>query len=245
MPMWSSRLKSHFRANRHARRIRNSTRMFLDSFFVSGNYIKLIVKKHPIDLVLDVGANVGQFGIDLRNAGFTSKIVSFEPSLEAFCQLRENVKFFQPWDIINVALGQKDSKAELNLAENDGLSNSFLSMNELHNSIYPGSDFIATEIVQLLRLDSFDFPEKSILLKLDVQGFELEVLKGSLGILPKIRYVLLEISLVSLYTGQPTLLELLTFLDLHGYEVTEFFNFQRSRGRLIQFDLLVSRKSSD
>ena len=204
---------------------------------------------HEISLVLDVGANIGQYGKYLREAGYSGRIVSFEPLSNAYTVLKKARKKDPLWEIApRAAVGNMDGEITINVA-NNSVSSSILPMLDSHRNAAPESTYIGSETVKLYKLDTIA-PQfindtcESIFLKMDVQGFELKVLEGASGILPRIKGLQLEISLLPLYEGEPTLTEVLEKLDQLNYElyaVTPGFTDMDS-GRLLQLDCIFFRK---
>src|SRR5688572_4694911 len=130
-----------------------------------------------VDLVLDVGANIGQFAIRTRRAGYEGRIVSFEPLESAFAELGEAAGSDPDWEIRRHALGSSEGEAEINVSRNS-YSSSMLGINERHLASDPDSEYVATERIEVRRLDSIwdevSAGARQPFLKLDVQGFELE-----------------------------------------------------------------------
>jgi len=164
------------------------------------------LKKFEIDLVLDVGANYGQFASGIRQGGYFGKIVSFEPLSSAFAKLTEAQRGDLLWDVYpRCAISDREGEGVINIAGNSA-SSSLLPMLESHKLAAPHTAYIGQETVALTRLDSIT-PElfsvyKKPFLKIDTQGFEWQVLDGALNSLPYIQGVLLELSLIPLYEGQ-------------------------------------------
>ena len=204
---------------------------------------KLIVEmKAPV--LLDVGANVGQFGIDIRNSGFTGKIISFEPVNSLFEKLKETSFKFQPWDTINKALGAHIHKSEINVSKNSGLSSSLLEISQSHLEAFPGSYTDFREVVDISTLDfEVDFLQLDLsetILKIDVQGFESKVIEGGKNSIPHIKYILLELSLMQLYYSEETFLTVLNLLHDLGHEVIDIHRGICSRtGSLLQVDVIT------
>ena len=197
-----------------------------------------------IETVLDIGANVGQFGIDMRRHGFDGQIVSFEPVNETFVLLTETIKKHKPWSALPMGLGSIESELTINISGNSGLSTSLLKMGSVHLSNFPETATVATAKVLISTLDKqlevLGIDPRKILLKLDVQGYEAEVLKGASQSLAKIPLCYLEVSLVPLYEGETTFLPILNMLSEAGHEVIDVFRgLTAKNGQLLQMDILT------
>lgn len=202
-----------------------------------------ILHHHEVDLILDVGANVGQYGRYLREIGYTGKIISFEPLLSAYSQLIAASRKDPLWEIApRAAIGDRDGEITINISKNS-VSSSILPMLALHRSSAPESEYYASETVKLCKLDTIasayiNQKSQSIYLKIDVQGLETQVLEGASRILPSVKGLQLELSLVPLYEGEPLFRDMLDKLDKLGYElyaVIPGFTDMKS-GRLLQLD---------
>ena len=204
---------------------------------------------HKIDLVLDVGANTGQYAKSLREAGYSGRIISFEPLSSVYDKLKLASKKDSLWEVAQrAAIGDKDGDISINIANNTQ-SSSVLPMLESHLQAAPESEYVDSETVKLYRLDTIatqyiDDRYESIYLKIDVQGYELQVLEGSTLLLPRIKGIQLELSLVPLYEGEPVFRDMLDKLDQLEYElhaVIPGFTDTNS-GRLLQLDGIFFRK---
>ena len=174
----------------------------------------MLLDRLGIDLVLDVGANEGQYAKRLRTgANYSGRIASFEPLADPFLRLKEGSRHDPLWDVYNVGLGQRAGLLPMNVAMNS-VSSSVLGMLPRHIDAAPGSAYVGTEMVRFSTLDSLFMDvcgsAEAIFLKIDVQGLELEVLRGATQSLDRIATIQLEVSLVPLYAGQPT------FRDVYG-----------------------------
>ena len=178
-----------------------------------------------ISLVLDVGADGGQYGVRLRKSGYAGRIVSFEPRPDAFAQLEAAAGADPEWECRRLALGRSEGSAEINVSRN-AHSSSLLPMAERHRAVAPRSAYVGTEEVAVARLDSLweelNGSGDRVFLKLDTQGFELEVLAGAEDALPSVIGIEAELSLVPLYEGAPTYLELIGQLDQRGFRLAGF-----------------------
>ena len=128
-----------------------------------------------IDLVLDVGANVGQFSSELRSVGYNGILVSFEPLSAAHTALSKAADRDPKWRVHpRSAIGDHDGEIEINIAGNS-VSSSVLPMTELHSLAAEGSAYVGVESVSLRRLDSiapaYLAKARRPFLKIDTQGF--------------------------------------------------------------------------
>src|SRR5258705_13313117 len=114
---------------------------------------QLLFSQLPIDLVLDVGANTGQFVHQCRAAGYKGEIISFEPSAAAHAALLRSAEPDPLWTVADrMALGFKTGEIEINIAANS-YSSSILPMLDSHLAAAPHSTYLQKEKVPLRRLD--------------------------------------------------------------------------------------------
>jgi len=209
-----------------------------------------VINKFEINYVIDVGANVGQFASDLRFAGYKKNILSIEPIEEAYQKLLDKSKKDKFWCIYQkCCLGDKKKLIDINISENLQ-SSSILNINNLHLSNRSESRYIRAEKVQMITLDDLfnsrnDLFDKNILLKLDVQGYEDKIILGGRDSVKKTRALLLELSLVELYDGQPLWIDVINNLQTIGFEpwiLDRGFSAIDS-GRTLQIDLILLNKN--
>ena len=198
---------------------------------------------HNIDLVFDVGANIGQYAKLLRELGYSGRIVSFEPLSSAYSQLKAVSKKEPLWEIApQTAIGNQEGEITINIAGNSQ-SSSALPMLDAHLESAPESAYSGSETVKLSRLDTLakDYIKsetKSIFLKIDVQGLEKQVIEGATAILPLVKGIKLELSLVPLYEGQVLFKEMIDIVEKLGYElygIEPGFTAEKT-GRMLQMD---------
>ena len=158
---------------------------------------------HRIDIVLDVGANEGYFARSLRKVGFRGRIVSFEPGSVAYELLQRSANEDPLWSVApRAALGNQVGEVQLNVSSNDGLSSSLLPMLENLRRSAPSAAYAGSEVVPVTTLDEatcgFLSATERVFLKIDVQGYEMQVLEGAKKLLPRIVGAQLETSFVPL-----------------------------------------------
>ncbi|WP_180897460.1 FkbM family methyltransferase [Martelella soudanensis] len=181
-----------------------------------------IIERHGIDLVLDVGANVGQFAQQLRQSGYQGRIVSFEPMTSAFSELKKATEADERWTCIQSAIGEEDGFATINISENS-FSSSILKAEQWSMEVEPSIRPIAQEKVRVQRLDHvFDEvvrPSERVFLKIDTQGFELPVIRGALGALQRIALIQLEVSFKPVYADEQPVHDVLATMAGLGYRI--------------------------
>jgi FkbM family methyltransferase len=180
----------------------------------------LLIHSLGIDLVFDVGANRGQFGMELRRHGYRGRIVSFEPLGEPFAGLRRHAENDPLWDVVRVALGNESGTREMHVTANIVSSSLRDSLPRLR-TIEPRAAVERTERVDIRRLD--DLADRYLnersrpYMKVDVQGFESEVLAGAGMTIPRIVALQLELSLAPSYLGSMLAGEVVVELERMGF----------------------------
>jgi FkbM family methyltransferase len=236
-------MKKILRANSSARAFRENYLGLRNTRDSAVKRFAKICNSMEVLTVFDVGANVGQFSKDIRRHSFKAKIYSFEPVQETFIKLVSNFRNDSEWRGIKKGVGRYTGTLEINLSANAGLSTSFMEMGEQHLIDFPDSRYIGTETVEVTTIDAqisdLKIQPSKLAVKIDVQGFELEVLWGMTTYIRDIRCLLIEASLVPLYLGEPTLSEIIAFLESHNHRVVDVFRGVQSRtGQLLQVDLI-------
>ncbi|MGW1882572.1 FkbM family methyltransferase [Streptomyces sp. NPDC001970] len=164
-----------------------------------------LMLRSRVDVVLDVGANRGQYGTMLRRFGYRGRIVSFEPLHEHLQILRRRAAADRRWDVFPYALGDKNHSVTVNIAGNGGASSSVLPMLPRHAEACPESRYVDVQETEQRRLDSVwpqvTRPGQRVFLKLDVQGYEGAVLDGAGDLVGQCSGLQMEVSCVPLYEG--------------------------------------------
>jgi len=180
--------------------------------------LKALINQRGVELVVDVGANTGQFGQSLRAVGYKGEIVSFEPMQVAFAELETNSGDDARWQVRKLALGGTAGELEINIAANS-YSSSLLPMEQAHLDAAPESAIVGTETVKVSTLDrEFASETRKSLLKIDTQGYEGEVLDGLGAFEPCVDAIAIELSFVELYSGQPLYAQMFERLTAMGFE---------------------------
>ena len=174
-----------------------------------------------VDLLLDVGANVGQDAQGRIACGYAGRIVSFEPLKGPREVLLRNAALHPNWEVAErCALGDHTGTVTIHIAE-DSRASSVLPPTSIHLQNSPQAIEVASEVIPLLRLDDVarQFVEETRwpFLKIDVQRLEEQVRRGSTGILPKLVGLQVELSFVRMYYGQKLMPEMLAMITAMGF----------------------------
>jgi FkbM family methyltransferase len=180
-----------------------------------------VLRAKGVELVLDVGANVGQYAQSLRRDGYSGRIVSFEPQPEAAGVLESRSLDDPLWSVEPYALGAEASELPI-YRTSDSVSSSLLAPRNdaLGHGFLAGEWRGATEV---RRLDDVILPveaDSTVYLKLDVQGYELNVLAGATATLAGVAAVECELTVQPLYEGQVLIEEIVGHLRALGFTPT-------------------------
>lgn len=205
------------------------------------------IQSNNVDLIVDVGANIGQFASNIISYNDQIEIWSFEPSSIAYRQLLKNSRSYPNWKIQDqMALGAHNENIKINISDNI-VSSSILKIEKKHIDNAPSSVIKTTENIQMKTLDSFELygSNRNIFLKIDTQGYELEVLKGAIKTFSNISLIKLELSTYCLYKDQPLCDELISFLYKKNFNIIDIENGFRSNSssEMLQFDALFKKEN--
>ncbi|PZN92552.1 MAG: FkbM family methyltransferase [Alphaproteobacteria bacterium] len=199
------------------------------------------------DLVLDIGANTGQYGALLRRLGYTGRIVSFEPLPDAHAALVAQTAADPRWTAApRTAIGDHDGEITINIAGNSA-SSSLLAMLDSHRAAAPESAYVGTATAPIARLDSIAPPligeARQVHVKIDTQGYEAQVLAGGADVIAAAATLQIELSLTALYAGQASHDALLADLAARGLVLWGLWPgfAEPASGRILQVDALLAR----
>lgn len=185
--------------------------------------LTFLIKKHELDItgVIHIGAHHGsEYQEYIKNN--ISNIVFFEASKKNFDILSQNIKYSDNILLFNKALGSENKNGVLFVeTANTGMPNSILKP-KIHLEQYKHITFNSTEQIEIVKLDDMplDF-KKYNFINIDVQGYELEVFKGSQNILKNIDYIMTEVNNSELYENNVLIADLDEFLLKFGFNRVE------------------------
>jgi FkbM family methyltransferase len=185
------------------------------------NLAKLL-NSRKIDVFLDVGANIGQTGQELREQGYRGRIVSFEPVKRVFEQLKRRADLDGNWVAHNFGLGSATTQLSINVSENTVFSSILDQTGEVGGQ-YQAARVMYQEVIEIRRLDDIfaEYRNHNVFLKIVTQGFEREVLEGATESLNGILGVELILPIVQLYQGNWSLPEALVFMSQKGFALAQ------------------------
>jgi FkbM family methyltransferase len=195
------------------------------------------------ETILDVGANRGQWLAKVVDISEEKKIVALEPIKEIFQQLKCNFMNHKNIIVLNYAVGRKSGSRDIYVASNQGMSSSFLEIAKFHKLGAPTVGTVKTQSVEVRDLSSIirDFNLRNTYLKIDVQGFELEVLKSiKSSDWSKIKFIEVEVNLVENYESSSLIEEVICFLRTRGFNpfrIEPGFGV-KNFGQQLQMDIL-------
>jgi FkbM family methyltransferase len=162
------------------------------------------IKQMNIKSIIDVGANQGQFAIEIASHFPNTPIYSFEPISSVFELMKKNVTHLnvKPY---HLGVGEANEKSVINHTIYGNGTSSLLEMGENHYNNFAEYTNTVKEDIEIITLDSFlekEKLEKNIFLKIDVQGYEDKVLAGATKALQEIKVVQMETSFQEMYKDQ-------------------------------------------
>jgi FkbM family methyltransferase len=207
-----------------------------------------IMAHNRINVVLDVGANDGGYGREIRDSGYAGQIVSFEPNPSAFGRLKKAVADDPSWQALCLGVSDAPGRMQLNISRADVFS-SFKVLNEF-GAGSENAEVVDTVEVDVVRLDAYlkDRPELTdrAYLKIDTQGFEREVLVGLGDMISQVIAIQVETCLVNSYIGETDWIESLQWMRKNGFEVATMIcnSTVPGRAQVREFDVVFVRSDA-
>jgi len=208
-------------------------------------HVKLLKSIGGINTFIDIGSNRGQFALVARYTNISSTIYSFEPQSEPASKYKMIFKADKNAILFQSAIGLKEEEKKMYISKRDD-SSSILEIGANQTTIFPGTQTSSAKLIKVAPLHRFLSKRdlvNDVFVKIDVQGFELEVLKGSVDLLEYFDYIYVECSFIELYEKQALADEVITFLNNYSFKLRGVYNmFYDKKGIAVQADFLF-RKS--
>lgn len=217
--------------------------------FLLEQHLASLLEMYRVNCVIDVGAHKGGYALSLRRSGYTGQIISFEPVSYSFERLQRRARNDRKWSVHNFALGDREHRAEIQVAQRADFS-SLLTPNSAANNLFGSLTHVSrTEHIEVKRLDSLfedlcsniDLPR--VYLKMDTQGYDLKVFEGLGSLTGSLVGLQSEVSVIPIYDGMPDMLEAMALYRSHGFELTGLFPVSRHNTsmRVVEFDCVMVR----
>jgi FkbM family methyltransferase len=211
----------------------------------------MLIKNLDINLVIDVGANTGQFAESLYDFGYTHRVISFEPVAAPYEELLKRSRLYPNWTVVErCAIGDVDGEIEINVTD-DTVFSSILKIKDSYVSHNPKSQIVAQEKIPIHKLDTlahqYFSPEDNlrILIKIDTQGYEKQVLDGAMELLSRVQGIKIEVPMYAIYENTAfTFYKIIEFMQDHRFQPYSFNveGVDRLTGRVNTIDGLFFRE---
>ncbi|MER6563006.1 FkbM family methyltransferase [Streptomyces sp. NPDC001027] len=232
-----------------ARRDERATQLAAAAYLCT-QHVAAMLELYGVNCVFDVGANTGQYAKGLRKAGYTGRIVSFEPTSATFARLAKAAEDDPQWQVHRCGLGREETTARIHTGWKT--MNSLLSASEYGKGRYSRFAKDDTEEIRVRRLDDvmdealagLDDPRPY--LKMDTQGYDLEVFGGAGERIAEFVGMQSEVALLKLYEGSPGMGEAIARYEAAGFGITGMYPVTReaTTGRVIEFDCVLMRAAA-
>jgi len=193
---------------------------------------------------VDIGANCGQFALISRKCFPSARIDSFEPLSEPADRFEKVFAGDVDTNLHRCAVGATEGETTIHVSRKDD-SSSLLPIGKGQNALFPGTGERETRTIRVAPLDAVltkQDIQSPALLKLDVQGYELQTLRGCESLLDRFRYVYCECSFVELYEGQALAHEVIDYLHQRGFNLSGAYNMSYDKkGIAVQADFLFGK----
>ena len=203
-----------------------------------------LIDQYTIDVVIDVGANHGQFGNLLRSIGYQGQILSFEPTKKSFEILSQASSADARWKIYPLGLADKKMTKKINVFASSDF-NSLLQPSDMGKTSFKSKlKKLRTESINIETLNSVltqhALMDKRIFLKMDTQGYDLHVFKGASKYYSNISCLLTEISFQPIYQKMSDYHEAIAFYEKKGFSVSDLYPVSRQKdSSIIEMDCFM------
>ena len=218
--------------------------------YLQRTQLPAVFDMYGVNCVIDVGAHEGQYAQGLRAGGYKGRIVSFEPTPDAFAVLERKAADDKRWAVHRLALGREDGSTTMNVVP--GTLSSLLPPTKFGAGRYPKlqeAEEIAVEVRRLdgmldAALEGIDRPRPY--LKLDTQGFDLDVFAGAGERVEQFVGMQSEVALMEIYKGMPRMPEALAAYEDAGFEIAALYPVSRQTrtARVLEYDCVMVRASA-
>jgi FkbM family methyltransferase len=218
--------------------------------YLQRKQIPTLLEMYGVNCVVDVGAHAGQYGERLRAGGYRGRIVSFEPTPDAFVELEKRAATDKRWEAHRLALGREDGTTTMNVVP--GTLSSILPPTKFGAGRYPKLQDAKEVEIDVRRLDALldglfeGLKRPRPFLKLDTQGYDLDVFAGAGDRIAEFVGLQSEVALMEIYKGMPRMPEALAAYEEAGFEIAALYPVSRQTrtARVLEYDCVMVRASA-
>ena len=218
--------------------------------YLQRTQLPILLDMYGVNCVIDVGAHAGQYGRRLRAGGYRGRIVSFEPTPDGFDALAEAAAKDPKWTTHRLALGREDGATTMNVVP--GTLSSLLPPTKFGAGRYPKLQAPEQVEVEVRRLDGMldevleGLRRPRAFLKLDTQGYDLDVFAGTGERVGELVGLQSEVALMEIYKGMPRMPEALSAYEAAGFEIAAMYPVSRQTrtARVLEYDCVMVRASA-
>jgi FkbM family methyltransferase len=211
-------------------------------------HLATLFDRFEFNCVIDVGAHQGGFGRLVRDLGYPGRIVSFEPVPANFARLQEASAADAEWLTHRQALGAESGRRAIHVTRQSSLP-SLRPPSAYGQAYFKGQlEVIDTPLIEVGRLDDAfvtcieGLPDPRVFLKIDTQGYDLEVIRGGANCMGRILAIQSEVSVQAIYEGVPNYTDAIAELNALGFELSGLFPVTLDRKlRLIEMNCVMIR----
>ncbi len=213
-------------------------------------YLSFLLRQLRVNCVIDVGARHGDFVQLMRWIGYEGRVVSFEPVSSSMREMERRFAADPRWRGYQTALGSATAHMPINVTVGTNFS-SLRAPNNYGQEHFPGIAVAGQEEVRVQRLDELigeviaGILDPRVYLKIDTQGWDLEVLRGAARCLDLVVGAQAEMSILPVYEDMPSYSEAISEFRDAGFDVSAMFPVTRDDDlRLVEFDCVFVRHPS-
>ena len=227
------------RALAHAR----DRRALLQGVVASYEHSAVLAGLPSASTIIDIGANKGQFVLEAIKWHPDAQYIIFEPLETERVVMARVLKGIARLTIYPIALGAEESQVPLYVSAASD-SSSVLKQAPLQSECFPGTHNIGLQEISMRRFDGVIEPSRlraPVICKIDVQGYQLNVLRGFGDLLQSVDYLIVELTNAEFYEEAPNSAEVIAFLAARGFRVAGLYDIYIKDRICLQADFLFHR----
>ena len=209
--------------------------------------IQLRLKNNPCEYLIDVGCNVGDFLYDYNT--LFSKSYAFEPNNELIPFLKKRFLNNRNIEFYDLGVGEKSENSNLYVTNDKGKTlSSIKKQKKIIKEILRNTDIVKKNKIEIINLHDFilrkKINNKTIFLKTDTQGNDLEVILGLKKFIKNVKFIKIEMPVINIYDINYNFKEINEFMKINNFNPLYFQHLSRKNtGELIEYDVVFEKNS--